>query len=92
MYPILDTRVECKVCLKIDVFNVAVLIRMLPEWNVKGVTFVLLFMAILIRMLPEWNVKTTIRKMYPRLYLIRMLPEWNVKVAYPIQLYLLCPD
>ena len=62
------------------------------SWNVKGVTFVLLFMAILIRMLPEWNVKTTIRKMYPRLYLIRMLPEWNVKVAYPIQLYLLCPD
>ena len=48
---------ECKVCLKIDVFNVAVLIRMLPEWNVKYRWEFKIIDKDYIRMLPEWNVK-----------------------------------
>ena len=56
MYPILDTRVECKkVCH--HVINAIIVIRIEPDWNVKAAGTRKLYKGARIRIEPDWNVK-----------------------------------
>ena len=56
VYPILDTRVECKVALENSVYK-ALTIGIYPEWNVKSINIEFYKKAVSIGIYPEWNVK-----------------------------------
>ena len=56
MYPILDTRVECKAVI-LNGFASVFLIRIVPEWNVKTQKKLAILVRATIRIVPEWNVK-----------------------------------
>jgi len=56
VYPILDTRVECKVALENSVYK-ALTIGIYPEWNVKEDVFYTGVEKPDIGIYPEWNVK-----------------------------------
>ena len=59
MYPILDTRVECKVRTSVSSCNL-VSIRICPDWNVKDVYIMQKGGWSSIRICPDWNVKADI--------------------------------
>ena len=56
MYPILDTRVECKGFIGISVICIC-RIRIEPDWNVKLDIFSCKVIVPHIRIEPDWNVK-----------------------------------
>ena len=61
MYPILDTRVECK-AYKGTCISCAGVIRIEPDWNVKILTCIIQQATKVIRIEPDWNVKNGERK------------------------------
>ena len=57
-------------------------IRIVPEWNVKGLDDNLLKEHGCIRIVPEWNVKLVREPCRLTPCEIRIVPEWNVKLFF----------